>query len=372
MPISSPIRAWLFLIPMIPSVLVTTFNLYHLLTDRALRSGLHNHVIILLLSYGLIEILTDITWQIYFYHVGTALSATPAFCQAWVYFAAAIFITIYILMAWAAIERNILVFHPQLLQGKIKRLCFHYIPLSIAIVYPQLFYNTMLFIVPCTVPYTYTRRFCGQYSCITLISWTSLWDSIGHYILPAFTTVTFSVALFVRVVYRRYVARGQIDWRNYKKMTAQLLPISFLYMILQFPPMILYAAYSGGLSRTVATSYYADANFFSYWVVLLTPFASVISLPSLKSKCMKLLFWRKKCVVQPATTEVTRRNVNQAGSTKKVPQKVSPSKAVTSDNENTTERTAIKFPHENGHQPLGVATVSQHMDQSNAVLPNVE
>lgn len=372
MPLSNSVRAWLFLVPMIPSVIVTTFNLYHLLTDRALRSGIHNHVIILLLSYGLIEILTDITWQIYFYHVGSALSTTTSFCQLWVYCASAIYITIYILMAWAAIERNILVFYPQLVHGKMKRLFFHYIPLGIAIVYPQLFYNTMLFIVPCNVPYSYTRRYCGQYSCITLVSWTSLWDSIAHYMLPAFTTVTFSVLLFVRVVYRRYIARGQIDWRNYKKMTAQLLPISILYMALQFPPMFLYAAYSAGLARTVASGYYSDANFFSYWAVLLTPFASVISLPDLKSKCLKLLFWRKKCVIQPTTTEVTRRNVNQSGLPKKVPQKNNPSTVVPSENENANEHTAVKFAYQNGHQLPVVATVNQHMDQSNTMLPRVE
>ena len=354
MPISNYVRGWLFLIPLVPSVLIATFNLYHLVTDRALRAGLHNHVIMLLLFYGLVEMLTDIVWQIVQYHTGLALSSTPAFCQAWIYFAAVIFITIYILMAWAAIERHILVFHPRLLQGKIKRFCFHYIPLGICIVYPQLFYNTMLFIVPCSVPYSYNRRYCNQYICIVSTAWVSLWDSTVHYILPAFTTVTFSVALFIRVLHRRYTARGQIDWRNYKKLAFQLLPISFLYMVLQLPPMILYAAYSAGLSRTVASSYYSDANFFSYWTVLLTPFASVMSLPDLKGKCSRFLFWRKKCVVQP-TADVTRHHANQHRLTKKVAEKVDQSKVITKGDERVIERTAV-------NQPLGDTTISQNVN----------
>jgi hypothetical protein len=110
----------------------------------------------------------------------------------------------------------------------------------------------------------------------------SLWDSIGHYIVLAFITVTFIVALLLRVLCHQYRLRRRIEWRNYRKMTAQLSPISAFYILLQLLPMILCAAYSAGLSRGIAVSHYSNSIFFRYWVILFTPFTSVMSLSELK------------------------------------------------------------------------------------------
>ena len=65
-------------------------------------------------------------------------------------------------------------------------------------------------------------------------------------------------------------------------MTAQLLLLSVLYILLQFPPMSLYAAYSVGLTPDVAVDYYVDSLFFSYWMMLFVPFACALSLPDLR------------------------------------------------------------------------------------------
>jgi hypothetical protein len=101
---------------------------------------------------------------------------------------------------YASIERHILIFYPKWFgSGKKNVFFFHYLPLVICI----------------------------------------LWLTI--------ITVIFSVSLFVRVLYSRYRIQRRIDWRNYKKLTLQLLLISVLCIALQLPPMILYAAYSAGL-----------------------------------------------------------------------------------------------------------------------------
>jgi hypothetical protein len=95
-------------------------------------------------------------------------------------------------------------------------------------------------------------------------------------------------------------------------MAVQLLSISALYIALQLPVMIIYAAYSGGLPRTVAADYYSDGVFLSYWTMLLTPFASAVSLPDLKTKCRNVfLFWRRRNAVQPVMIEMARRNVDR-------------------------------------------------------------
>jgi len=84
--------------------------------------------------------------------------------------------------------------------------------------------------------------------------------------------------------------------------------LSALCILLQFTPMTIYAAYASGPPYfVVATSYYADALFFNYWIVLLTPFASVMSLPEVRTKFRKLfLFWQRKRAVNPETLAMAR------------------------------------------------------------------
>ncbi|CAF1063595.1 unnamed protein product [Adineta steineri] len=303
---------WITLGPLIPSILVSIFNLYHLLSDRALRKALNNHVIILLLCFGLIAEVTINVWYIYILQNGVVPSQTPAFCYVYALLNSSLFIIIYLLMMWAAIERHILVFHANLFKTKRKRLLFHYTPLALCIIWPTAFYITTLFIIPCSIPLDYTSNACGRYSCIIQARWVALFDSIGHYMVPTFLIVFFSVALFVRVLYKRYRVRKQIEWRNYKKMSLQLLPISMVYIILQFTWVIMYAAYSAGVSRSVGASFYTDIRAFSGWTVLFTPFATVMSLPELGKKCRQLIFfWRPQRAVHPQPFTVNRQKMNQ-------------------------------------------------------------
>ena len=126
MAIPNYIRAWLFLIPLIPSVLASIFNLYHFLKSRALRKALNNHVIILLLCCGLAEQFTDFIWYIHFYRTGTVLASTPAFCLTWVLTGPSTYIPSYLLMAWGSMERHILIFYPNWFGTSRKRFLLHY------------------------------------------------------------------------------------------------------------------------------------------------------------------------------------------------------------------------------------------------------
>jgi hypothetical protein len=212
-------------------------------------------------------------------------------------------------------------------------------------------------------------------------------DIIVHYVVPAIVTVVFSMALFVRVLYKRYRARGRIDWGNYKKMAAQLLPISAIYMCLQLPPMLLNAAYSAGLPRTVASEYYSNTVFFMYWVILFTPFISIMSLPDLKVKYRNLfLFCRRRRAVQPEMMEMTRRN---AGQTVAVVPVVQPVK-IKMTRRNVGQIVAvvpvvqpvmIETDHQNVDQtvealpvvqPVIIETAPQNVDQTVEVLPLVQ
>jgi len=215
-------------------------------------------------------------------------------------------------MTWASIERHILIFHSDWFATKTKRFFFHYLPLAACLLYPKIFYFVIFFIRPCESEFNYNIRLCNLYTCVVDVRWIALWDSIGHYIMPAFTTVIFSVTLLIRVLYRRYLIHHRIEWRRYRKLAAQLLPISALYIVLQVPPTILYAAYSGGLPKSVASSYYSDTLYFTYWIVLFMPFATALSLPELGRKCRNVVFfWQRKHVVGPEILPMAQLKVHQ-------------------------------------------------------------
>ncbi|CAF0982207.1 unnamed protein product [Adineta steineri] len=310
---------WLHIIPLVPSLMVTTFILYYLLKTRVLRTALNNHVIILMLLFGLVLELTDTIWFIYFFRTGSALSLTHEFCLAWAYIDSSLFASVSLQMSWATIERHIIIFHSNLFATKRKRFFFHYLPLFIVSVWPLIFYFVTLLILPCNLPFDYNRRLCGHYDCINLIEWIAIFDSIAHYMVPSFITLIFSITLFVRVLYHKCQIGQRIDWRNYKKMALQLLSISLIYMVLDAPPTILNVAYLSGLSSNVASDYYNSMLDLSLWIILFTPFACITSLPDLKAKCKNLITFRRRThAVRPAVIITTRRNPNQIITTARI------------------------------------------------------
>ena len=302
------LRFWVYIVPLIPSILCSIFVLYHLLTQRALRTAANNHALILMLSFGLLYEVTDIIWYIHFYLTGTPLSATPIFCRIWVFNDGCLYIIITMLMAWASIERHILIFHQNWIATKIKRFFIHYLPLIVCSAYPTLFYGAIFFFIPCDVPFDYASGACGYYSCISLNQSLSLWDSLVNFLLPGCVIVIFSVALFVRVLYQRCRIHRRIEWRNHRKMTVQLLSISAVYFIFLLPPMVYNTVYSIGLPWDGGSDYFWATIYLGYFTVLLTPFVCVLSLPELRSKCKKIFFFRQRRAIGPTSVVSIRKN----------------------------------------------------------------
>lgn len=134
------IRFWLYVIFIIPSVLCAIFCLYHFLINRTLRNALNNHIIMLILFFGLFLNLTDLVWFADYYRTGHPLSLTKVFCFTWTYIDYAVFVTISLLVAWGSIERHILIFHQNLVATQTKRFLIHYLPLPTCSIYPFIYY----------------------------------------------------------------------------------------------------------------------------------------------------------------------------------------------------------------------------------------
>jgi hypothetical protein len=311
MALSNSVRFWLYLVPLIPSIIVTIFDLHYLRISRTFGAALKNHDTFLLLSCVLIGELFDVVFDIHYYRTGTALSSTPGFCLFWTFIGSATSVSICILIAWISVGRNIVTFHSNWLATRTKRFFFHYLPLTTCTVWPTIFYFVIFFIVPCDIPFNYNSTLCGCYECIISNQPIALWDSIINYTMPVCITAICSVALLVRVIYHRYHIRQIIDWNRYGKIAVQVLPISAFYILLQLPPTILYAAYSIGLSRSIAADYYSDSLYFRYWFILFIPFVYVALLPELRTRPKKIIvYWRKRRAVRPKMIETTPRNIH--------------------------------------------------------------
>ncbi|CAF3863444.1 unnamed protein product [Rotaria sp. Silwood1] len=284
---------WSFLIFLIPSIICSLFVLYHLLFDRTLRHGLHNHVIIIVLIIGLICDVTLYPWMLYYYRYDGKWNRSPIFCIIWVFIDWGLYITHTVLFSWATIERHILIFHDQWVSTKIKRFFVHYLPLIALLFYCLIFYLVLDFFPSCENLFLDFNIIC-VYLCVRQIYALTVWETIGHQIIPVFTILIFSIALFMRVLWQKHRVNQPIQWRKYRKMTIQLLSISFLYLIFFFPATFMTLMYMCGLSYEIGADFYEYTNFFSYYMILLLPFVCVLSLPELRTKSMNILHLRRQ------------------------------------------------------------------------------
>jgi hypothetical protein len=304
------IRFWFYLIPVIPSILCSVFVLYHSLIHRAIRNAINNHVVIVMLSFGLFYEVTNIFWYIHFYRTGTSISATPIFCRIWVFIDGGVYVIIGMLMAWASIERHILIFHQDWIATTTKRLLLHYLPISFCAVYPSIYYGALFFVIPCDRPFQYEEATCSYYSCISWKVQLGLWDNFFNFLLPVALIVIFSVALLLRVLYHRCRIHGRLEWRNHRKMAAQLLSISAVYFIFLLPPTVFNTAYTF-LPWQNVPDYYWSSNYAGYYTVILTPFVCAMSLPDFPSKFKQLFFCLKRHAVGPTSSTSNQRDAIQ-------------------------------------------------------------
>ncbi|CAF1418918.1 unnamed protein product [Adineta steineri] len=309
MPIPASVRFYTYFPLLIPSIPCSIFILYHLLTNRILRQALNNHVIILILILGLVYELTDVIWLMHYYRVGISLFQIPAFCLIWVFIDLGIFVTITILVAWASIQRHILIFHDKWVSTKRGRLLFHYIPSFLFLVYPIIFYVYIFIIMNCEQPLDYEIMRCGYSYCAFYDPIIGKFDGIVHQIIPTFIIVTFSFLLLVRVLWQKHRLRQRIQWRNYRKMAIQLLSIASIYLFFYFPAMIIYMIIECNVPlSTGALDYYGSTIFFIPHIIMVIPFATIFSLPELQKKLkINILFWKRPAhAVAPRTIGTNR------------------------------------------------------------------
>jgi hypothetical protein len=305
----SLVQFWTLLIFEIPSLTCTIFLLYHLLFNPKLRKALHNHVIIIFLFLTLcIEILDNPLYIDTFRfggHKNSFLMSIPV-CLMWWFIDYGFYTAISVFLAWASIERHILVFHSrQLLRTQRQRFFIHYLPLIIISIYLLGFYIGVIFVPPCQNTYDFHFVGCGWSPCYKKVSYLNIWDYLGNGIICSFIETTFSVTLIIRVLWRKRRIHQRVNWRKHRKMAFQLLSISFLSLTIIFPQSLITVIQQvGGPGMSTFGAALDPYLFYLYtFVVFLLPFICLGHLSELWKKTW--IFKRKRrATVGPMTLNV--------------------------------------------------------------------
>lgn len=264
------------------AIVCSTFHLYQLLTNSALRKALYNHSIIVLNIITLTALIFDVPLYISTLRVGYVPVPTPTFCLYWWNldeFCSQITIMV---VTVACLQRHILIFHERWLSTIKKRILLHYTPIVLAVIYPILF-NVFGQLIGswCTVPiYDYTQPWCQYSPCFVNNTYLRAYNMFFNWVFASMLGSLSDIVLIGRVIWHRRIRlRQPIVWRKHRKMAIQLLLVSLFcssfnspmltYNALRFFKLISATTYNTGM----------EIYFVFYFSTLLLPFVMIISLP---------------------------------------------------------------------------------------------
>ncbi|CAF0745914.1 unnamed protein product [Adineta steineri] len=290
LPIS--ISFWLLIIFNVPSLICSLKLLYHLINDNSLRKSLNNHVIIALLIIGLFSQLIDIPFYLNFLRIGYVWPKISLSCLLWWFSATGISNITNLLMAWASIERHILVFHGRWLRTKNRRYFIHYIPLLTIILYGFIYYFIILYMFSCENMYAYTEDWC-LHPCYYNNNNLALYDTIVNSIIPTPIISFFSITLIIRIIKQKQTLHRQVQWRKYRRMIVQLLSISALFLFFNFPMTCIVLAQVCGLPDDSLGQLPFYTYYLYHFVSLLMPFVCLTSFPEIQKKIKQMIKFKK-------------------------------------------------------------------------------
>jgi hypothetical protein len=239
--------------------------------------------------------------MLYYYNFGDTWEATIPISATrfWTFIDSLGYQTQLIGLAWASIERHILVFNSQWIATKKKRFFAHYLPLMIVLIYCFTYYFVFDLFPFCGDLHLPSPTNGVPFSCIFIHPIMGKFDAICNLIIPTFIIFTSSLALFVRVLRQKAGLSQGIQWRKQRKMTIQLLSISILYLVFNFPRTILLIIDLCGVNSYSVVNALVYTAYFAIYTLFLYPFVCCGSLPDIGTKLKKLFFCRKQQAIVP-------------------------------------------------------------------------
>ena len=236
------IKFWILLFFQPLSIVCSLCMFYHMLASRTQRQLLANQIVFVMLIVSFLSVTIDLSITLDFLRQGFVFSQSHAFCYFWMFIDYVLYTQGMLLMAWASIERHILVFSIQKLRSKKQKFFLHYFPILFCIIYPLIFYIYMILSYPCQQSFDYKLILCGT-PCFKQISFVlNSYDTMIHSFIPTVITIISSLTLLIRVVRHKRRIQGQLfSWRKQYRMSVQLLTIACLYVLMNTPPYTIIA-----------------------------------------------------------------------------------------------------------------------------------
>ena len=287
--ISSSAQFWIYLSFLIPSIVSSIFVLYHMLSNRNLRSVPSNHITLILLCFGFFVQLTLYPGMLHYYRLDAIWDRSIVLCLLWGYIDYVFYVSQMGLMALAAIQRHILIFHDRWMSTRFKRICIHYLPIIVLLNYYLLTYAIVFFFPTCG-----NITIQQVAACATSCMWSedsvfAYYDPIVNQIMPIFILTFFNIMLLARVVWRKYRVNQRVQWRKHRKMAVQFSVISSVYIICIFPYATALILYFIGIVADWNSFFMNFALIMSYLPGLLLPGVCSIALPEIRDKVREMI-----------------------------------------------------------------------------------
>ncbi|CAF0761245.1 unnamed protein product [Adineta ricciae] len=280
-PLSKLIKFWLLIIGVTTATPCYLFLIYYFLTKKSVREALYNHVIIASLFVDFIILTVDLSCHMGYLRLGYLVPSSPALCLIWQLIDYGFWYGDLFLKSWAAVERHILIFHTNLISTPWKRVFVHYLPLVFVTFYTPLTYVYLIFFYPAEHTYIYDILMCsGPYYYLNIPTWLIWYESIFHYVVPIFVLTIFSNALFFRILLQKSRLRVAQGWRQYRKMTIQLIFVTITYLF-DLPYIIVTIVRWSGFPNFGTDLQGPYFYYVNYIPIVLFPFALLCSNPKI-------------------------------------------------------------------------------------------
>ena len=288
------IKFVVFSAPLVPSLVCSVYILLCVVYEQNLRRRA-NHVMIVIIIVELLELMCDLV-PIALPYLYTGHVYSTSICLYWMTANYALQGMASWLMAWASIDRYLLIFHYRLRSSFVR----HGVPLIGLCSFVTVWYACLTLTHPCEDNWFDGSQFLCGGPCFgtSLIVVTIDWILIV--LIPAVLIVVFSLLLLGRAMDQKCRRRPgfqprSFTWRQNRKLLVQLLAISITFLVTQIPLVLFTLVHLLGspgflIDVTLIWLYYTP-----YLIYLVTPFAYIATTKECRTR---IWAWRSR--VEPA------------------------------------------------------------------------
>jgi hypothetical protein len=285
------VKFLLLIIFQIPAIFISIIIFLYFTIDRIARAKPRNHIWLVLLTLNFFYLITDLPLSMSYFYQGKVWPESNAYCIWWAWYEFSLNNTGLYLMAWASIERHLLIFHPQtIMHIQWKKWVFHFIPIALCFIWISTFNFVVIVISPdCINKWNFNDYICGLPCIFTTNSVVySMISYIVNVVFPLSVITVANIALIIRVIYEKISHHQTVHWRRQRKMASQLWLISSLYLACWLPltisHLILVTVSPSFLLKQIETTF-----FLVYFVPLLLPIVCLNTFPELIDKFRQII-----------------------------------------------------------------------------------